>query len=166
VTATDKHPLWVEGRRTWVDAADLRAGDELRRADGTTVEVGSTRVYEDPDATVYNRTVEGIHTYYAGAPEVLVHNCARGGPEPAPGRPDVRNMPDSDRVKGQTDAYHNFPQDLDQKIVNEGTVTQGNHGYVQYSMPGRSPTRSQRPGHYEVGIQNGQVVHRFFKPNN
>ena len=32
-----------------------------------------------PDATVYNLTVEGVHTYYAGTNPVLVHNCGTGG---------------------------------------------------------------------------------------
>src|SRR3989442_709043 len=52
---------------------DLKAGDQVSTAAGRTVRIAGLRVYA-ADVTAYNLTVEGIHTYYAGATAVLVHN--------------------------------------------------------------------------------------------
>ncbi|WP_325605818.1 polymorphic toxin-type HINT domain-containing protein [Nocardioides sp.] len=73
IDATDHHPFWVESRGQWVDAIDLQPGDVLVQADGGRSRVLSTLVTEQ-DLTAYNLTVEGLHTYFAGAEPVLVHN--------------------------------------------------------------------------------------------
>jgi hypothetical protein len=70
---TPEHPLWVVGRG-WVDAGDVRVGDELLRRDGGTHRV--TAVTSDRTATtVHNFEVEGDHNYFATDLDVLVHNC-------------------------------------------------------------------------------------------
>nr|WP_157529004.1 PA14 domain-containing protein [Kibdelosporangium sp. MJ126-NF4] len=77
ITATAGHPIWVEGRG-WVDSDDIRVGDTVRGQQGA----GAVTVTsiddrgEVADQTVYNLTVNSIHTYYvtAGAAPVLVHN--------------------------------------------------------------------------------------------
>jgi len=95
VTATAGHPFWVTGTSgdsgdpgtgtvgegRWVSADHLKAGDHLATAaprDGpatidTIREVTRT-------TTVYNLTIDGLHTYYvlAGKTPVLVHNCGTG----------------------------------------------------------------------------------------
>lgn len=78
VTATDRHPFWIDDQGRWVDAEDLDAGDVLLLADGDTVEVDGVTVRTEV-RRVHNLTVEGIHTYYvlAGDEAVLVHNCAQ-----------------------------------------------------------------------------------------
>lgn len=78
VTATDRHPFWIDDVGRWVDAEDLEAGDILLLADGDTVAIDSVREYTEL-RRVHNLTVDGIHTYYvlAGDDPVLVHNCAR-----------------------------------------------------------------------------------------
>jgi RHS repeat-associated protein len=101
LVATDGHPFWVDdqGRRIgpnltvdgrWAEAGDLRPGEWLDTPDGGHVTVVATRTYTET-TTVYNLTVDGIHTYYvgAGSTSVLVHNCgetyfrgASGGEEP------------------------------------------------------------------------------------
>ncbi|MFC9295504.1 polymorphic toxin-type HINT domain-containing protein [Streptomyces sp. NPDC057011] len=76
LTSTSHHPHWSETRRQWLDAGEFVPGEQLRRADGTTLTVQATRTY--PFAvTTHNLTVDGFHTYYvlAGAAPVLVHNC-------------------------------------------------------------------------------------------
>jgi hypothetical protein len=75
IVATAAHPFWVPGNGRWLDAGDLRPGDDLRTANGTHAEVqavGPTRQHR----TVYNLTVADIHTYHvaAGDVTVLVHN--------------------------------------------------------------------------------------------
>lgn len=76
VTATAKHPFWVDDAGRWVDADDLQAGDVLVGVDGDVVEVDA--VHERSAVRrVHNLTVEGVHTYFvvAGDDPVLVHNC-------------------------------------------------------------------------------------------
>jgi hypothetical protein len=76
ITATDKHPFWVESKVTWVDAARLHPGDLLIAPDGSRVRVLAVAAY-GARAAVHNLTVANLHTYYvlAGTTPVLVHNA-------------------------------------------------------------------------------------------
>ncbi len=76
ITATDRHPFWVNDEGRWVDAEDLKTGDVLLLADGDTVAIDAVRERTEV-RRVHNLTVDGIHTYYvvAGDDPVLVHNC-------------------------------------------------------------------------------------------
>ncbi|MCW3840482.1 polymorphic toxin-type HINT domain-containing protein [Micromonospora yasonensis] len=80
ITATDKHPFWVESAKRWVDAQDLTAGDSVRLADHRIVTIRQVRHYTQVDR-VFNLTVDGIHTYFVvtgdgrAADAVLVHNA-------------------------------------------------------------------------------------------
>ncbi|GGW47395.1 polymorphic toxin-type HINT domain-containing protein [Streptomyces griseoloalbus] len=75
ITATDRHPFWLEADQRWKDAGDLRVGDELRTPNGAGVAVTEVRDQQSPQRT-YDLTVNGLHTYYvlAGDTPVLVHN--------------------------------------------------------------------------------------------
>ncbi|WP_182378675.1 polymorphic toxin-type HINT domain-containing protein [Nocardioides sp. WS12] len=73
IDATDHHPFWVESDHTWVEAIDLESGDVLIGPDGAKNRVIATLVTEQ-DLTAYNLTIEDLHTYFAGAEPVLVHN--------------------------------------------------------------------------------------------
>ncbi|HEY9473877.1 MAG TPA: polymorphic toxin-type HINT domain-containing protein, partial [Mycobacteriales bacterium] len=87
LTATDGHPFWVDdqGRPIgpdltvdgrWVKAGDLRPGEWLDTPGAGHLTVLGTRSYTRT-TTVYNLTVDGVHTFYveAGDSPVLVHNC-------------------------------------------------------------------------------------------
>ncbi|WP_307874373.1 DNRLRE domain-containing protein [Frankia nepalensis] len=84
IVATTGHPVWNETDDTWTDAGDLDPGDTLRQPDGTTTTVTAAVLYHRIQ-TVYNLTVDSLHTYYvlAGDTSVLVHNC---GTQPSGGR--------------------------------------------------------------------------------
>ncbi|MDB1088173.1 polymorphic toxin-type HINT domain-containing protein [Streptomyces sp. ACA25] len=75
LVATDGHPFWVPALDTWVDATDLQAGTWLQASDGALLQVTAVQRWAET-TTVYNLTVEGVHTYYvlAGHTPVLVHN--------------------------------------------------------------------------------------------
>jgi hypothetical protein len=77
VTATHDHPFWSATVSAWVDAEHLQPGDELLTAAGETVSVSQVSGHVVPLETVYNLTVDGLHTYYVvvGDQPVLVHNC-------------------------------------------------------------------------------------------
>ncbi|WP_438290798.1 RHS repeat-associated core domain-containing protein [Streptomyces sp. HUAS TT7] len=82
ITSTQHHPYWDATGKQWVDAADLKPGEQLRQPDGTLTTVVNVRNYHRA-VTTYNLTVDHIHTYYvlAGATPILVHNCAAGRPK-------------------------------------------------------------------------------------
>ncbi|WP_394614549.1 LamG-like jellyroll fold domain-containing protein [Lentzea sp. JNUCC 0626] len=81
LTATGGHEFWiVDGHKSrWTIAKDLAVGDKLRTDDGTAIHVVGTSTREGY-RKVFNLTVDGIHTYYAGFGETpaLVHNCPSG----------------------------------------------------------------------------------------
>ncbi|SDT80611.1 intein C-terminal splicing region/intein N-terminal splicing region [Actinoplanes derwentensis] len=91
VHTTAHHPFWVPERQEWIDAQDLSAGISLSSADGGTVSVSSIEKFTG-SMTMYNLTVDRLHTYYvlAGNSSVLVHNgnCL-GSKWGVPNRPGV-----------------------------------------------------------------------------
>jgi RHS repeat-associated protein len=74
--ATVGHPCWEVDRKRWVEAGDLRAGDHVRRTDGTAAAVQNVQSFTVEAAEVFNLTVAGAHNYYAGQTPVLVHNVS------------------------------------------------------------------------------------------
>ncbi|MEV4538994.1 polymorphic toxin-type HINT domain-containing protein [Asanoa sp. NPDC049518] len=75
IKTTDEHPFWNNSTDRWTDAADLRPGDQLHSIDGSGATLVGTRSRTGA-ATMYNLTVDRVHTYYvlAGKTPVLVHN--------------------------------------------------------------------------------------------
>lgn len=72
VKATENHPFFVQRKEGWVEARDLRVGDELQTISGESVPIEEIEI-EEGEFDVYNLDVEGNHNYYAC--DVLVHNC-------------------------------------------------------------------------------------------
>ena len=74
-TATDGHPIWEMTSQDWKPAVQLEIGDVLLGEDGPVTATGLNVSVEW--ATVYNLTVEDIHTYSVsnGVDEILTHNC-------------------------------------------------------------------------------------------
>jgi Pretoxin HINT domain len=64
IRTTAEHPFWVKGRG-WVNAHQLKAGDQLRTHDGRWLEVEGQEGPRPP-ATVYNVSVAEYHTYFVG----------------------------------------------------------------------------------------------------
>jgi RHS repeat-associated protein len=71
--ATDGHPFWDAGSHAFKYAADLRPGDSLVTAGGNLRRVSAVRHFSAV-VTAYNLNVSRVHTYFAGATPVLVHN--------------------------------------------------------------------------------------------
>ncbi|MGW4701056.1 polymorphic toxin-type HINT domain-containing protein [Streptomyces sp. NPDC004285] len=81
MVTTPGHKVHVVGRG-WTLALGLRPDDLVIGADGTVAPVASVRDQDERAAlTVYDLTVEGLHTFFVGtrgatsARSVLVHNC-------------------------------------------------------------------------------------------
>ncbi|GAA0256417.1 RHS repeat-associated core domain-containing protein [Saccharothrix mutabilis subsp. mutabilis] len=80
IRATAHHPIYNATAKRWVDADDLKPGDQLTTPGNGRATIEATRLYT---ATLrnYNLTVEQIHTYYvlAGTTPVVVHNSGPCG---------------------------------------------------------------------------------------
>ncbi|MGW3994810.1 RHS repeat-associated core domain-containing protein [Amycolatopsis sp. NPDC004772] len=75
VVATAHHAFWNTTTRTWTDATNLKAGDQLSTPGDGRISVRSLHRYTAGNRT-YNLTVNSVHTYYviAGNASILVHN--------------------------------------------------------------------------------------------
>lgn len=76
VEATAGHPFWVPEQQQWISAGDLQPGMWLQTASGTWVMLSAV-AYEHREQTVYNLTIDTIHTFYVLADDqpLLAHNC-------------------------------------------------------------------------------------------
>ena len=76
IRTTAEHLFWDETAKEWVPAGRLATGHTLRTDDGESLPVRSVRTRPGA-ATMFDLTIEGLHTYYvmAGSDPVLVHNC-------------------------------------------------------------------------------------------
>ncbi|MEV6964289.1 LamG-like jellyroll fold domain-containing protein [Hamadaea sp. NPDC051192] len=76
IRTTDEHPFWDATNNRWVDAADLPVGTRLATVGGAHGGVVERVTSWVSLATMYNLTIDDIHTYYvlAGDAPVLVHN--------------------------------------------------------------------------------------------
>lgn len=79
VTATENHPFWSVTRGRWVEAGHLEAGELLRTAAGTHVQISAVLAHVGPRRT-FDLTVDEVSSFYvfAGATSLLVHNCDLG----------------------------------------------------------------------------------------
>jgi RHS repeat-associated protein len=87
LTTTFHHPFYDRTRAAFVEAKDLKVGDELQTPDGGTTTVTALRLYHT-NAVTYDLTIDGLHTYYvaAGDTPILVHNCGKKTPRVAEAR--------------------------------------------------------------------------------
>jgi len=76
IVTTYEHPFYANGE--WTAAEDLKAGDMLRRMDGTKVAIDKV-VYTElaKPLRVYNFTVDENHCYIVSAEQLLVHNIKK-----------------------------------------------------------------------------------------
>lgn len=76
INTTTHHPFYSATASDWVDAADLKPGDQLNTPGNGRVTVGWVRQYQGKVRT-YNLSVANVHTFYvlAGHTPVLVHNA-------------------------------------------------------------------------------------------
>ncbi len=73
---------------------------------------------------------------------------------------------DSSRVEaravGEPGPYHNFPRSFDADIIRSGEAREEAGGYTEYTLRG---TVNGKSGTYEIGTKDGEIVHRFFRPD-
>ncbi|MDA2808543.1 Hint domain-containing protein [Nocardiopsis suaedae] len=76
LSATGGHPFWAPEQAEWVDAVDVGSGTMLRTPSGEWLEVAEHQTRRVEGQRVYNLSVNGISTFYAGNARglVLTHN--------------------------------------------------------------------------------------------
>ncbi|EDL57458.1 polymorphic toxin-type HINT domain-containing protein [Gimesia maris] len=73
IGTTSQHPFWSRDRNAFVPAGELRIGEELKTALGTSTRVTSIEIRAGPE-TVYGLEVAGEHVYSVTGSGLLVHN--------------------------------------------------------------------------------------------
>ncbi|MEO7003276.1 MAG: hypothetical protein ABI068_15795, partial [Ktedonobacterales bacterium] len=73
---TAKHP-WLTVDHSFTQAGNLRMGEQVLRADGTTATVVAVRVVAGA-AAMWDLTVSHVHTFTVGQDQFVVHNCGDG----------------------------------------------------------------------------------------
>jgi hypothetical protein len=71
--STDRHPIWDVTTGRFTVAGSLHVGEAVETSRGAPLRVVGLSHYR-ANLTAYNLEVAQIHTYYAGATPVLVHN--------------------------------------------------------------------------------------------
>jgi RHS repeat-associated protein len=111
IITTTNHPFWVDEERRWINAGDLKERDDLRSEDTAHAEVFGVQ-RRTRRQTVYNLTVDNVHTYYVQAQpgaSVLVHNdeCEMpfGGGGNRPPKANSYRPTDAGSYKSRDDAW-------------------------------------------------------------
>ena len=121
IETTAVHPFWVENR--WVSAKDLKEGDLLTLADGSTARISGVYGEKlDEAVVVYNFEVEEFHTYYVTEAGVLVHNANKVG-----GCGVTGNKSDSG-----TREYQSSGKMSDNLLLNPRTNTNGTNNLTEW----------------------------------
>jgi hypothetical protein len=79
IGATSQHPFWSRDRNAFVPTGELRIGEELKTALGTSTRVTSIEIRAGPE-TVYGLEVAGEHVYQITSAGLLVHNASVTSP--------------------------------------------------------------------------------------
>ena len=102
----------IPGR--WVDATDLKIGDQLLLQDGSQEVIENVR-HEHVNTTVYNFAVADLRCYAVGQHQILVHNmCGEVGGSNAPSKVTTPNA----AARAKKEAPNSVPQVSNSKLKN------------------------------------------------
>lgn len=131
IHTTAEHPFYVrEG--VWVEAGDLRVGDEILSAARQWGRVEAVQVIDVPQ-TMYNLTVALVSTYFVGEGQWLVHNQNPfAGPIPLP-EPFGNPIPLERLIRGSANFRGNpLPQIL--YYITRRNLTTGDEEILKYGI--------------------------------
>lgn len=74
ICSTTRHRFWVENKKKWVAAKELKPGMLLQTITGGVSKIKKIEVQDVPEQNTYNLTIADCHTYFVGKQGVLVHN--------------------------------------------------------------------------------------------
>ncbi|MCC8250035.1 polymorphic toxin-type HINT domain-containing protein [Saccharothrix luteola] len=126
VEGTSWHPVWLVEEQRFVNLGDLKPGQHLSAADGSSPTITAVQSHSR-QATVYDLTVDTVHTYYvlAGTEPVLVHNCssARFAVDSAGVATDLKPL-------GRGSTGRTEPNSLNEKLAMESAMSNPGAGQV------------------------------------
>ncbi|MCO1580769.1 Hint domain-containing protein [Crossiella sp. SN42] len=116
LVATSEHPFWIDDQGRWLDAEEVRPGDDVLTPEGERlpiVKVESRAAIQ----RVHNLTVDGIHTYYvlAGATPILAHNT-NGCPEIDEVSENIAKHSNGEAIRPDGNGTH-YVRGVDQKAL-------------------------------------------------
>nr|WTB28310.1 HINT domain-containing protein [Streptomyces sp. NBC_00830]WTB35771.1 HINT domain-containing protein [Streptomyces sp. NBC_00830] len=151
IMATDNHPFWLADNKRWTDAEDVRVGDELRSATGSTLPVTAVISKQGQERT-HDLTVQGFHTYYVavGGSDVLVHNnkCPTGLKNASPG---LKSLFAEGSLKGKPIV------EIRDKLLKGGftrKLAKNKKGYLYTNAEGEQVRIMRRNGGWDMRIMN------------
>lgn len=122
IITTETHPFYVNNRG-FVNAGELKVGDELLDSDGEVLFVENYTVELTKDLiTVYNFQVEDFHTYYVGECGVWVHNAEGYSENLIPNKKDGLRREN----KVQSELQEKYPESEGYKIESERLLRDSN----------------------------------------
>jgi len=136
--ATAGHLIWDATARTFTKASQLHRGDRLESTSGQALAIRSLTGYR-ADLTAYNLEIAGIHTYYAGASPVLVHNSCEADLEGL-AHAIARHTWGGDEVTATASVFDsgvNLTELASQTAGQIGRV--GENGNIEYVLQGSGP---------------------------
>ena len=78
LSATGRHPFWIEDQQAWLSAQQLHSGMQLKLSNGDVTAVQSVIYRPTEQMNTYNLLIEQHHNYFVGD-GILVHNGGEGG---------------------------------------------------------------------------------------
>ncbi len=144
ITTTPEHEFYTSN--SWIEAEDLSVGDTLVRLGGKTATVTDLESHQD-STRVYNFEVDGAHTYYVSAKELLVHNpsCASQKVNKAPELETIHEMNQDEAATTIQSAYRGHLGRRRQKLIRE------------LSNPGNKlekPPGQRRPARFDLKVND------------
>lgn len=125
---TDEHPFWVVGEG-WVEAKNLKAGDQLENDHGDTLTISKVLI-KKKNTTVYNFKVKDYHTYYVSGLNIYTHNSCDFTPKKKKTRKSGEEHGNSHKSKKPTVGYTIRDRDTDE-ILKYGETTRGERRYTK-----------------------------------
>ena len=162
---TTTHPIWSEDRQAFVPAGQLVAGENLRQADGKSIQLTRITPKRGPPEVVYNLEVDGEHVYHVADRGLLIHNSC-------PSFFDGTHYTDKVLTQMQRGPgeLHSFPE-IVKRFESDGTVRDlvGGDGITRklLEIPGSYTTTNGRAvdGAFQfLKESDGTINHRLFLP--
>jgi hypothetical protein len=125
IHATQHHLFWDPVRHAWVEADQLKIGENLRTDSGAVATVAGTVILAGA-ADMWDLTVDNDHDFYVvtTAANVLVHNCPDRGPKQGSGQ---SQLPSWYRNGGYGPEPGETPEQATIRIFND-RYGEGNYG--------------------------------------
>ena len=151
IDTTPNHRFYTTDRG-WVQAGDLGIGEPVRTESGVDAIVVSFTIDSTP-TTMWDLTIDGVHTFFVGSGAALVHNCptTAGVPDKAWNTLDHIDVTDGPPAGHSFKEFGNDGRSGTTRIPNSD-----GHAFVEYDVDA-NPVGSRNTERIVVDLTNGSV---------